>query len=330
MSMLLQLTTAGQAIVEAALAPVVVTSYKLGASFGYVPPVSQTDIVGALRHTGTPSAPIVEDGNSIRYSVNLPAALGPFSYGEVGLFVGATLFAIGVFETEMTKLPANQELDTGGNVVIDMHLPTTDPNYQMWSDVAQANTFKLNVVGGPHLIPRAEGANPNLLMVRPPNSNYAGFMAYTDRLGLWQYENYQRLGTLTVVAATTSSVTCARTESNTLLGDDRTIPEGDILIQFASGINKGLSRYCTGKTLAAALTQLNLGVPLAAAPLTGTNFHVYSADLTLVDATPSTRGVVRLTTSAGVPSVSDTTAATPGFVAALAGGSEHVDDAFGS
>lgn len=314
MSMLVQLTDAGAAIVAAATAPVVLTSYKIGSGFGYVPALNQADIQGAVRTTGAPSAPVVEGSNYIRYSVSMAANLGAFSYGEVALYSGATLFAIGVFDTEQTKLPYDDTSDTGGNVVINMHLPITDTNYAMWADVTQANTYKLNVVQGPQVVPDPRGANPNILMVKAPNSEYPGFMAYTDRTSVWEFEGYSKTGELTVISATTTSVIVSQAQASAAIGPNGVFANGRVLLQVTSGERIGATRYCSRSMSSGGNAQVSFHVGLAAPVAVGDKISVYSPKIMPKPATSAAPGIVALATASMYPAVADDIAVTPDYL----------------
>ncbi len=325
MSMIIQTTNAGTALIAAATGPIVVTSYKFGSQFGYVPTLEQADILGTQIRTGAPSAPIVEDGNTMRYSILLPADLGPLTFGEIGLFVGPVLFAVGVFDLPITKLPTNMETDTGGHMVIDFHIPMANPNYAMWADVTQANVYKLNVVNGPHLIPKARGANPNLMMIQGASTTKPGFLAYSDRDDIWEFDKYQRQGELTVVSASASAIRVSIESAEAVVGPNGDFTDGDVLVQFSSGFLQGIVRYCSRAILSGGLTQLTLSVPAAQAPVVGDKVIIYKP-FTVPASTGGGGGpTIQLTRDADYPSTSDSTATTPLYVSNLLA---DLDDAF--
>ncbi|MGF3930157.1 phage tail protein, partial [Staphylococcus aureus] len=91
--MFIQLTNAGKAIIAAATGPIKITSFKLGSAYGYIPQATDTNIHGTTIYEGIPSDPFVVNPNVVKYGAYLDYNLGPFDFGEIGYFVGNTLFA---------------------------------------------------------------------------------------------------------------------------------------------------------------------------------------------------------------------------------------------
>ena len=274
---LIQLTDAGVALMESATAPIVATHYKLGTQSGYVPEMIQTDLKGMLVHAGIPSAPVVEDSNNIKYSVVLSPTVGPFLFGEVGLFVGETLFAMCVFEISEEKLPYNPTDSTGGAYTLDIYLPMVGDNYEMWANVTQANTFKVSVVRGPEALPVSVSAVPNIYVIQGFTTADKSFLAYTDRVGLWNFDGYNTLTEVLISGGGTDVISVAASE----LPDFVTYTPNQYIIQLISGPQYGACRYVTGITTGDPLF-LHLNAPLAKAVTAGERIRVlrqFNADL---------------------------------------------------
>src|ERR1700748_1486315 len=125
--MQVQLTNAGAALIAANTGPVIVTSFQLGTAFGYIPLPTDTEIRGTLVYTGVPSSPSAVNPNVVRYSSYLDFDIGPFTFGEIGLFVGTTLFALATGDAVVSKLALS---DGGGNSIrIDEFLSVVGTNY---------------------------------------------------------------------------------------------------------------------------------------------------------------------------------------------------------
>ena len=292
--MLTQLTNYGANLMATATAPIVLDSFQLGSSAGYVPTVSQAAIHGTLIYTGFPAAPVVEDANNVKYSVELGQSIGPFPFGEIALFYQGNLFAICVLDTVINKLPLDPNDDTGGAVIIDIYVPMVGSNYEMWANVAQANTLRVSVVEGPEALPASTNAAPNLYVVQaPPSGN--GFLAYTDRVGIWNFESYAPVVTTQVLAATASTITVA----TPAVSGYAVSSVGQCIVQLVTGRLFGTCRYVVAEVgTVHNTTVLSLNAPFAALPLPGDMLQVsMSAGLLLGPATAMRLGMVKPGTS---------------------------------
>lgn len=244
--MLTQITDFGVTLMQTATAPIVLTSYKLGSAFDYVPSPTQTDINGVEIFAGIPANPVIETSNFVKYYIELNNELGPFQFGEIALFYGAQLFAIAVLDSPLEKKPLDVNTNTGGAIVIDFNVPSIGQNYQMWSNVAQANTIKVSVVGGPEELPQIVGTAPNMYVV-DSTSGVKPFLAYTDRGGLWTFDTYSSIGQASAVSASQNSVTISGSDATAL-----EIQSGNVvglMVQAASGLGYASVRWVTQATL---------------------------------------------------------------------------------
>jgi hypothetical protein len=264
--MLVQLTDAGVALMQSATAAIVLTSFKLGDSYGYVPSPSQTSLTGSTVYTGIPSVPTIEDANTVKYGLALNQEAGPFSFGEVGLYYNDTLFAIAVADTPIRKLPLDVNANTGGALVLEVYTPMVGSNYQMWANISQANTLKVSTVPGPESLPRPENATPNVFIISGTAHNSKSFLAYTDRFGEWNFDGYALLGQATVVSATRNSVSITTADAGSYAVDY----EGSLLCQVISGQAFGTARYVTDIQLDGNGNSIfAFNAPLATIPVTG-------------------------------------------------------------
>src|SRR3569833_735159 len=122
MTMRVQLTNAGAALLNANAGPIQLATAKLGSAFGYIPDPTDNNIRGTLIYTGSPSQYFVVNANVVKYSVLLDYNLGPFQFGEVGLFAtDGTLYALAANDALLNKEPISAG-DTGNSIRLDMYL----------------------------------------------------------------------------------------------------------------------------------------------------------------------------------------------------------------
>jgi len=272
----IQITDAGLALMQSAVEPIVLTSFKLGTGVNYIPTGGQTALQGSIVYTGVPGAPEIQDGNTALYPILLAADIGPYTFGEVGYYYNTTLFAVLVFEHTITKSPLDEVAGTGGPIVIDAFLPMVGANYQMWANVAQSNTNRASVVSGPEGLPYSVNSNPNLYIVQAVGSAKP-FLAYTDRQGLWNFDAWNEQLSTSTLHSSTTAITIDPTDWATVTygGSDT------VIMQVGTGQNAAVCRYVTAVSAdGSGNTVLTLNAPMTRALVDGTvvKFYVpYSA-----------------------------------------------------
>jgi len=271
MSSTIQITDAGVALMQAAQSPIVLTSYKLGTAYGYTPTAGQTALQGSIVYTGTPGAPVVRDANTVLYPSQIPSNVGPFTFGEIGYYYNATLFAVLVLDAPMTKAPLDPQANTGGPIIVDAFVPMVGSNYQMWANISEANTNKASVVAGPEGLPYSVNAIPNLYVVSGSGGHEA-YLAYTDRQGLWNFDSYTIAAQTTLTGSSSTSLWVTVTAYGDLTFDGA----GSMLVQITSGTDAAVVR-----TVAAAIPDnsgnmvLSFSAPLAKQPSVGDSVNIY-------------------------------------------------------
>jgi len=262
------LTSAGQALLDANHGPVTVTSYKLGSAYGYIPQATDTDIHGTLLFTGVPTAPITVNANVVKYSVYLDYTLGPFAFGEVGLFVGSTLFALAASDTLIQK---NQTTSSSqGNAIrIDEYLSIVSTNYQLWLYLATSNNeFQMAVLASVDQLPPPQSAVPNAYVISGATSSQSAFQAYTDKNSLWNFDAYQYANqvTLPITGFDTQSVTIA---IGNYMPSFNPAYFGEIILEFNSGALYGICRYVESVVLSGSSATFNFHSTLLQTPQVG-------------------------------------------------------------
>lgn len=265
--MIVQITNQGTVLQEAATAPLVMTSFVLGAGFNYVPDQAQNALHGNTVYTGLPGLPVIANQNTIKYPLYLGDTLGPFTYGEIGLFYNTTLYAVCVFDTLVTKNPLDPVAHTGGAVVNDLYVPIVSTNYEMYANNAQANAFKASVLSSVAELPYSRTTTTNLFVIQAlPKA----FLAYTDRVGEWHFDGWRTQGVKTVVSGDLNTLVVSPTPNFYVLEK--------MMIQVTSGQDFGLCREIESVGLnGSGDIVIGLTVPLARSVTAGTEVTILSS-----------------------------------------------------
>lgn len=81
------------------------TTFKVGSGTGYTPGLGDTALHGSVLYTGTITGYIRQGDGSLLVSCVLPLDVGPFTFGEIGLFTQAgDLFALSCLPTTVQKI----------------------------------------------------------------------------------------------------------------------------------------------------------------------------------------------------------------------------------
>jgi hypothetical protein len=278
--MRVQLTNAGAALLDANQGPIQVSTYKLGSAFGYVPSPTDTNIHGTLVYSGAPSQFFVVNANVVKYSLLLDYPLGPFQFGEIGLFTSTgVLFALASADELLSKIPATA---TGGNSIrADIYLSMVNQNYEMWLDYADTNNdFRMAVLQSVDQLPPSAQAAPNAYIITGAvaasnNGQQSAFLAYTDRTGLWNFDAYafslQREAT--IVACDAQSVTINNTDYTDALALSY---YGEIICQFSTGINFSICRYVSAVVKGSSQTVISFDNQVMQLPIVGDKIIFFS------------------------------------------------------
>ncbi len=214
--MLFILTNAGQLAFGTSGAPEQL-NFVVGSGFGYTPSAVQTAIQGTVLTQGATDPVNLESGNPT-YRITFSASLLPSGkFGEIGLYQGNTLLAIGVSSTEITA--------TSGTVTITAPLSGASIPAQVVS-LSEAN--EIPFVPSVDNLPRANLVESNLFAVKDQ-----GILCISNKT-YWEITGGFYTGLADVLASTPSTVSFQLPSSATV---------GSILyISFSSGSNQGVIR----------------------------------------------------------------------------------------
>lgn len=236
------LTTAGQLLIQSnpGVAPAL-QHFKLGSSFGYTPNSAQTDLMGVELHSGTPSNPVIQASNLVKYTLFLDFSLGNFNFGEVALYApGNVLFAIGTSTTQIPKVKSAVNTD-GNSLSIDCYVSTSGTTYSIYAELGNSD-ININIPALPNIdsLPPAYTAIPNTYQVSSPGQ-ISSVLAFSNN-SRWSVTGYDTEihQSLTVAAGSTAStIKFAEIATN-----PTTV--GELLIQGITGLNAGSIRVISG------------------------------------------------------------------------------------
>lgn len=305
--MRVQLTDAGAALLNANQGPIQVSTYKLGSSYGYIPVGSDTNIHGSLVYTGAPSQYFVVNANVVKYSVLLDYNLGPFTFGEIGIFTSTgVLFALATGDELLNKIPIS--LQNGNSIRLDIYLSMVGQNYQMWLDYADTNNnFRMAVLNSVDGLPPVSQATPNTYIVSGATPGQSSFMAYTDRMGLWNFDcyAYSMQRSATIQAFDAQSVTINNADYVDAIA---AAYFGEVIAEFSTGINYSICRYVSSVVKGTTQTVISFSNPLMQLPIVGDKIIFFSRQQlsttipNLPIATSTTLGAIKVGTTLTITS----------------------------
>ena len=264
--MRISLTSLGIAALAAATSPLILGSYQLGTGKSYVPDSTDLDIHGTVVTSGTPALPEVISANVVRYSVFLDLNSGPYSFGELGLYLpSGDLFALACGDSDIVKLPMS------GTLVIDCYVSAVSGAFTAWIDLGDNKELRLANISTVDLLPQSKDAVPNIYAVTGASSSQSTFMAYTDRNGLWVFDTYKYATTIgsnsTIISSDTQSITLNISDYD---ADNWVNPYyGSLIVEFASGALYSVCRYVESIIVTSTEFTLVFSTPLLIQPLAG-------------------------------------------------------------
>lgn len=275
--MFIQLTTAGLSLL--ASGPFVLTGAKFGDSYNYVPDPGQTDILGSEVFSSVPGPAFPINPNVVRYSLLLDRSVGDFDFGELGLFVGSTLVAIGVNSTLIEKRKTVTGVD-GNMIRVNAFLSMVGTTYEMWMNLGDTdNKYVIASADLVDYLPPVHDTATNAFIVGAPSQDMLAFFAYADRSGLWAFDQYKYSTVIghryTIVDASPMQVTIAGTNHQL---DPESL--GARILQFTTGACYSVCRNIAQALpdLSAGTTVLQLNTALAVVPTPGDEILVYNRD----------------------------------------------------
>ncbi len=268
--MQITLTTNGRNAITNAAGPVELTEYKLGSLFNYNPSVVDSNIRGVTVHQGVPTPYTVISANLFRYSILLDPTLGPFTFGEAGLFLGdGSLFALISWPSTFTKTPVVNN-DNGQGMRIDLFVDTSSSVANVFADLVNSDSLlHLSTFTSIDNLPSPLVSNTNAQIVPDPVDSRVSRVATTvPGSSLWSISGYQRVSTAIVVAGNTTRIEVVG--NFTQLGNS-----GNSYIQFENGALAGTSRVAFSTYTEGANTIITFYTALNQMPPVGSLVNLY-------------------------------------------------------
>ena len=280
-----------------------IVSFKLGDDYQNPALITDTQLAGNVVYSGVPSSFSYFDANTVQVNLEVPADIGPFDYGELGIYLpGDVLFArlsYGVLRTKQTAISSGYSNVlrikalirlSQGPAVFDI-LPGLD------QDLLELNS--LQVVNTPIDHPE----NP-MVLAHEPNDFQESVLLFRNESTMWNLVNYTRIGTAPISGA--SDATHITSGFFGTLYQPPTGSLGKYLIQTTGGYLRSIETI-TGNTA-------ELASPLNTLPLIGRNVAVYQLNTSLMADFVTALGNVDKGFPRGTRMIFNQSSAPPGWV----------------
>ena len=249
-----------------------ITGFRIGSAYNYTPQPTDTDLNGDLVYQGVPDSYEYVGDNTINIICRIPAAAGPFLFGEVCVdLVGPVMFAKAAFDTQQVKytsLGTNVLSTYTFNCLLKLQQPVAIFKVDTLFDLPDIWTVDL----WSDVYPPALQANPNLrgILVKELDINGNSTLITPASDTHWSpCGNYRLVKIGTVVGSTTSSIDFAMTE---LVN----VEPGVVAKEYVIETQDGYLRACTSEVIVGANMRFNLTEPLPVAPPAGSKVSLFS------------------------------------------------------
>ncbi len=264
--MLFKFTAAGESLFQSNPSTFAIDKVVLGSSFGYTLGSPPTDIQGSAVYTSVALlVKTVVNANTLRFIKLLDNSVGDFNFGEVACYSGATIVAVGVNPTAITKTA--DDVTEGNSIGLNIFLSNTNEDafgfLQLTNSSSNLAVSQINQVD--YLNPPYDG-EPNIYVINGLTPEETPTLAFSDSYGRWNFSTKP---------TTYYEGTVFGTASFTAL--DIEDPHGvDFLaasqhfLQFTSGELRGHVRQLT--SIGSDFFQWN--TPFTSAPIAGDSFII--------------------------------------------------------
>lgn len=275
--MILTVTSAGLQAIAAAGAPggplVNITQYKLGDAYGYTPAVTDTALHGSLLYTGTPLNYSVLGNNSVDYTLYMDTSVGPFAFGEVGLYLSnGVLFALGSLTTPQAKTTGG----TGNIINVDAILQVTNIAPVIQFNLPSSANARLLYVAHLVNLPTPPTANSNAYLTGDVDDGNNIIYALQYNATKWNFPTHQIATVANGIVATATTTNITSTNISALLP---WTSSGKLIIQFTTGALAGYTRMLS----ATATNSATWADPFSIAATAGDRFDVYQSNFSVIN-----------------------------------------------
>jgi hypothetical protein len=286
------ITVAGNAAVSAAspTGPFVnIVAFKIGSDFAAVPSDLDTDVVGTVLYSSTPSSYASLDAQTVGVRCEIPASVGPFTFGNIGLFLpGNVLFARASFGSPQQKQVGSiSGVPNAWRITAALKFSQAPALFSIltssMNQVLEVADFSLLSS------PSTMLGSPNQVVVHE-TTPYGEDPLLWKKDGLtWSVDKYTLLSTGTVTASTASSTSFTALNGASTRQYLLQFPNGDIraVANFVGTVGN-LTQNRAAALVGSSFRILKADAPSFTAPvLTATEYNALAATFNSVWSTPS-------------------------------------------
>lgn len=217
------ITTAGMAAASVAGASgpkIDIVAFKLGSGSGYTPAAGDTGLTGSTVFTGVPLSVTPHNGDTTDVLVQLGANDGPFSFGEIGLYMpGDILFAKMAYPALQAKV---SDAINGVGSTWNIHALLKLADAPALFNFTLSNNVTVPIVAGAAVLgPDAMGANINAIFALDLNGatplSESPILLKRKSATEWVPEDYRDVGNITLSSVTGVNIASPVFNANTIL-----------------------------------------------------------------------------------------------------------------
>ena len=245
-----------------------VAQFKLASGYGYQALGTESNLQGTVVYSGAPTSISTVDPNTVEFTLRVEKNIGPFSYGEVGLFTSSgALFALATFDTLQYKTAIPQTNPFALVIAARLTVATNRVAQIVWQVV---NTTYASV---PYLAsvdllsaPSLPAAFPMYLTGSFDDQGNA-IEAVKKSANEWTFStHHHKVVSGTILSGTLTSITSPAISA----AFPFSFQTGEYLLQITSGPLAGSVR----SLISSAPNQVNWATNLAALPTPGASFTI--------------------------------------------------------
>lgn len=184
-----------------------VATFKLGSAYGYTPAATDTALHGSTVYTAAVTEIIQTGDKEVTFKVVLGSNIGPFQFGEIGLYLASgQLFALVALENLHSK-QATTSSDKGDTfrINIPVMLNNLAANIEFTS-VSVVQT-ELAEIASVNVLPEANSAPANTYLITNTHAKRRTVAVSAAMDNKWYFLDYNPLVTGVVTASAPGSVT---------------------------------------------------------------------------------------------------------------------------
>ena len=188
-----------------------ITQFKLGSAFNYTPNAGMTGLNGSTLYTGVIASATPINGDTMDIVLQIPAAAGPFDFGEIGIYMGSTMFAKCAYTSLQSKL-SDAVNGVGSVYTIHALIKLADASALFnftYNTITSIPVITGSAVTAPDNI--SSTCNAIIAMDRTPTAVSDPILLTRKNGTTWNVESANYIATFTPTAATTTTVTSLAT-----------------------------------------------------------------------------------------------------------------------